>query len=112
MRIYGDENNTLILNELGKRIKDIRIKKAITQKEMAEMAGVSHSTVTRIENGDGATLDNLLKIMRMLGILTNIDLLIPEQELTPEDIFYNKTKAKRASKKKKIEKDWLWGDEE
>ena len=79
---------------------------------MAEIAGVSHSTVTRVENGDGATLDNLIKIMRMLGILSNIDLLIAEQELTPEDIFKNKTKAKRVSKKKNIDKDWTWGDEQ
>lgn len=112
MKIYGDENNVFILKELGNRIRDIRIKKDITQKEMAEIAGVSHSTVTRVENGDGATLDNLIKIMRMLGILSNIDLLIAEQELTPEDIFKNKTKAKRVSKKKNIDKDWTWGDEQ
>ena len=67
--------------------------------------------MTRIENGDGATLDNLIKIMRMLGRLNNIDLLIPEQELTPEDIFNHKTKPQRASKKKNIDKNWLWGDE-
>lgn len=111
MKIYGDENNIFILNELGKRIKDIRVSRSITQKKLSENAGVSYNTIIRFENGEGANLENLIKIMRVLDILQNFDLLIPEQELSPEEIFKGKKKRKRASKIKKEENNWKWGDE-
>ena len=111
MKIYGNENNIFIIKELGKRIKDVRISRSLTQKELAENAGISYNTVIRLENGEGANLENLIKIMRVLGILQNFDLLIPEQELSPEEIFKGKKKRKRASKIREKENDWQWGDE-
>lgn len=113
MKIYGYENNIFILKEIGNRIKDIRISKSMTQKELALNAGVAHSTVIRVENGEGANLDNLIKIIRILGFTQNFDLLIPEQEMTPEDIFMNKEKRKRVTKSKdNYEKsEWIWEDE-
>lgn len=112
MKIYGDENNTFILRELGKRIKDMRLGRCMTQKELAQDAGVSYNTLIRIENGEGANLENLMKVMRTLGILQNFELLVPEQELTPEESFKGISKRKRASRTKKEENNnWMWGDE-
>lgn len=112
MKIYGDENNTFILEELGKRIKDTRLNRSMSQKDLAYYSGVAQSTLIRIENGEGGNLENLMKIMRVLDLLQNFDLLIPEQELTPEEIFANISKRKRAPRiKKKEERQWAWGDE-
>lgn len=113
MKIYGDENNLFILKEIGNRIKEIRISKSMTQKDLASNAGVAHSTIVRIENGEGANLENLIKIIRILGFAQNFDLLIPEQEMTPEDIFMRKEKRKRVTKNnsKYTENEWIWGDE-
>lgn len=110
MKIQGDENNQWILIELGKRIKDIRISRSITQEELAHSAGLSFSTVVRVESGDGTNIENLLKILRVLNLVQNIDLLIPEQQPSPEELFRNKPKRQRASRTKK-ESDWKWGDE-
>lgn len=110
MKITGDENNKAILEELGHRIKDVRISRSITQQEMAQNAGVSFSTVVRAENGEGVNMENYMKILRILGLLSNFDMLIPEQEPTPEEIFKGKPKRQRASKRKK-EREWKWGDE-
>ena len=60
MKIYGDENNDFILKELGQRIKNVRISRSITQKELAIDAGVSYNTVIRFENGEGANLENVI----------------------------------------------------
>lgn len=113
MKIYGDENNSFILKELGQRVKDIRINQVMTQKDLCEKAGVSFSTVVRIENGEGINTDNLLKIMRALNLLQNWDLLIPEQDQTPDEILKEKNKRKRVFKiKEEKVKEWTWGDEE
>ena len=113
MKITGNENNTYILTEIGKRIKDIRVIHSMTQKELAEKAGVSAKTVERIENGENVKIENLLNVLRILNFLQNLNLLIPEQEyLSVEE---REKKRQRASKKALIVKEdnsWKWGDEE
>lgn len=112
MKIYGDENNEFILKEIGQRIKDVRMGRSMTQKELAHNACVGYNTVIRIENGEGVNIENLMRVMRVLGFIQNFEFLIPEQELTPEEIFNNKPKRKRASKIKQAKNNnWTWGDE-
>lgn len=49
MKSYGDENNAFILKEQGRRIKDIRIARSLTQKELSVQAGVSFSTIVGLK---------------------------------------------------------------
>jgi transcriptional regulator with XRE-family HTH domain len=41
----------------------------LTAAEVADRAGVGVSTVLRLENGAGATLENVLRVARALGVL-------------------------------------------
>ena len=110
MKITGDENNRFILRELGQRIKEIRIKRSLTQQELAQNAGVSFSTIARIENGTSVNMENYMRILRNLNLLQNFDLLVPEQQIAPEDILEKTPRRQRASKRKS-ERSWKWGDE-
>lgn len=111
MKITGEENNRFILRELGQRIKEIRIKRSLTQQELAQNAGVSFSTIARIENGTSVNMENYMRILRNLNLLQNFDLLVPEQQIAPEEILEKKPRRQRASKRKS-ERSWKWGDEE
>ena len=111
MKIRNTDSNVAVLMEIGQRIKDIRIAQLMTQNELCEKAGVSFNTIVRIENGESSNTNNLIRIVRALGLLENFDLLIPEQELLPEDLFQKKTKRKRVSKPKRKNVKWEWGDE-
>lgn len=112
MKIYGDERLEVILKELGGRIKDIRIKRDMTQKDLAENAGVSFSTVVRVEMGEGVNMENFMRIIRVFDFLGNFDLLVPEQILSPEDIYKGRQKKKRTYKgKKSAFTEWIWEDE-
>ncbi len=114
MKISGTENNETILKELGQRIKDIRIKMSMTQKEFALKAGVSARTIERLENGENINIECFLNVLRVINCIQNTDLLITEQILTPEMIFNNQKKRQRASAKQKKEEKifWKWGDEQ
>ncbi|NDV83385.1 helix-turn-helix domain-containing protein [Bacteroides sp. 51] len=72
-----------ILTLLGERLAALRLRKNISQEELALNSGVSISTISRIERGSKTTTDNLIKIMRTLDILENLDGLIPEQPISP-----------------------------
>ena len=114
MKIYGTESNDYILKELGKRIQDIRISVTITQRELAERAGVSPSTMERIENGENVKIENILNVMRALSLLNNLDIVIPEQEVIPTIVIERRVKRQRVRRKKENNEntiDWKWGDE-
>ena len=112
MRIYGDEGNAIILREIGERIQQIRVGKGMTQQELAQEAGVSFSTMTRIERGEGVQIEKLMLVMRVLGLLQNMNLLIPEQELSPEELYKGGKRRMRASKmQNQTVSEWKWGDE-
>ncbi len=54
---------------LGKRIKEIRKNKGLTQDELAEKIGIESTSISNIENGKYyPTADNLEKIMNALNI--------------------------------------------
>ena len=111
MKITGNENNNSILKELGQRIKDTRIAMSLTQKELALKAGVSSKTIERIEMGENIKVESFFNILRVFNSLSNVDLLVAQQEIPLEFVYRNKPKRKRASTKTEVKTDWVWGDE-
>lgn len=61
MRITGFESNEAILLELGQRIKDTRISMNYTQDELAQLAGVSAITLSRLERGKSVSMENMIR---------------------------------------------------
>lgn len=112
MKIYGTESNQILLQEVGSRIRDTRIAASVTQEDLAAETGLSLSTIKRIEHGGSVRIDSLFSIMRYLGLLQNIELLIPEQKVLPTELLDRGGKRKRASSKKQTDLNgWKWGDE-
>lgn len=55
------------LKSVGLRIRDIRKRSKISQERLAELTGLNHRTVLRIENGHTLpTLETLAKIAKIL----------------------------------------------
>lgn len=66
--------------QIGQAIRERRLRKNITQDELAESAGVSTPTLQKLEKGKG-TIANLITALRALG---SLDLLVPV--LTPPPV--------------------------
>ncbi len=112
MKIIGNESEQTILKELGTRIKQYRISLNMTQAELAEKCGVSSSTAVRLENGADLKISNYLKILGALGLIQNLDILVPEAQ---EDFkaLYEKKPARRRVKQStaKTKSNWVWGED-
>ena len=109
MKITGNENEMVIIKELGARIKQYRISLKLTQAELAEKCRISPSTVVRAENGDDSKLSNYIKILNGLGLIQNMDILIPETQPDFKAIFENKPPRQRAkTKREKVNETWVW----
>ncbi len=57
------------LDGLGRDVTTWRKLRHLTVDQVADRAGVSRSTVMRLESGQGASLENLLRVARALGVL-------------------------------------------
>ena len=60
---------TRALRDLGEDLATWRKLRRLTMAEVAERAGVGVNTVQRLEKGEGATLENVLRVARALGVL-------------------------------------------
>lgn len=104
-----------ILEELGERLLRHRLNQNLTQKELADEAGVGLNTVYRLERGQSTQLSNLIRILRALKLISNLDALVPETTFSPiEQAKLKKEERKRAShrrKKNTSSTSWKWDDE-
>lgn len=57
------------MRTFGEHLSTWRKLRQLTAAQVAERADVSVSTVLRLENGDGASLENVLRVSRALGVL-------------------------------------------
>lgn len=54
---------------MGEDLGTWRRLRRLTAAQVADRAGISRYTVMRLENGEGATMENLLRVARALGVL-------------------------------------------
>jgi transcriptional regulator with XRE-family HTH domain len=115
MEISDQLTDTTILTELGDRIGHRRLDLQMTQVELAEQAGVSKRTIERIEAGASAQTSNLVRIFRVLGLLPNLDRMIPATGPRPMDLLRRKGKRRQRASTRRAEQNadepWSWGED-
>jgi len=57
---------------IGADLATWRRLRRLTAAQVADRAGISRHTVMRLENGEGATMENLLRVARALGVLDQL----------------------------------------
>lgn len=103
-----------VLAEIGQRLAQHRLERNLTQAELAKEAGVSKRTLIRLEGGESTQLTNLIRILRALDLLANLDAFIPPPVPSPIAQLRSEGKRrKRASRKADTpgpDEKWTWGD--
>lgn len=99
--MWTDLSDTAILKRLGTRLKAYRIARGMKQQELAAESGVGISTIAKIENGQSVALSLLVSVMRTLGLLENLDLLVPEQKPSPMELLRTQGKQVKRVRTKK-----------
>jgi transcriptional regulator with XRE-family HTH domain len=72
-----------ILRELGKSLKLIRLKKNLTQEEVALRAGLDRTTIVQLEKGRSTSLLTFVQILRVLERLDFLNSLQEPEEISP-----------------------------
>jgi transcriptional regulator with XRE-family HTH domain len=101
-----------VLDEIGRRMTEARLARRMTQAQLARSAGVSKRTVERLEDGASTQLTNLVRCLRALGKLEQLDRLLPETPANPVDLLQRHGAARARGPRKSGEAGaWTWGDE-
>ena len=95
MNFYGMSDKA-ILRELGRRVKQRRLDKNLSQESLAEMAGVNRMTVVNLEQGRTTTLLTFVQVLHALGSLDGLQGFLPD--LGPSPLLVAKMKGKKRLK--------------
>ena len=85
MRDLTDINATdrEILQEIGRRLRELRRRRKFTMVEVAELSGLDRTTVSRAEQGDNPTLLTLVRMLRVYERLPALETFLPDPDVSP-----------------------------
>lgn len=115
MNITSSLSDVAVLEEMGLRIAQRRLDLQLTQMKVAEQAGVSKRTLERIEAGFPAQTLSLIRILRVLELISNIEQMLPAATPSPMDYLKMKGKTRRrapsATRVEEPKGKWSWDDD-
>lgn len=97
MTDYYEYSIPELVQMLGTRFKVYRMRSNMTQKEVAEQAGLTVNTVHKFENGlaPNLSISTFLLLMKAIGCINGLDELMPE---LPESPYLFDKKGKKAQR--------------
>lgn len=107
-------NSERLERDLCQKLVAIRLLKNISQTKLGEAAGVSRRTISRMENGEGVSLDTFIRVMMALDLADHLVALLPDSKIRPIERVNRKGERKNASSPRTLKKStekWEWGDE-
>ena len=101
-----------IETDIGHRLEELRLSQNRNQSQIAQEAGVSRRTITRLENGEGVSLDTLIRVMRALGVVEHFRMLLPDPAVRPIDRIRLKGRTRKHARPDSSgsAEPWQWED--
>jgi len=104
MESFKGMSDKSIIAEIGERVRRYRLSENITQQELSLKAGVARIVVHNLENGNGSNIKGLIRILRVLGFLEQLNLLLPTAEPSPMELADMKGRPRERASSKRLEK--------
>jgi transcriptional regulator with XRE-family HTH domain len=82
---------------LGEGLRELRVGRRLTQRELAEQANVSLGALQNLERGSGSTTTTLVRVLRALGQEQWIESLRPSPVFNPLEILESRARKGRAT---------------
>jgi transcriptional regulator with XRE-family HTH domain len=86
---------------LGERIRRLRLARNMDQRTTAEKAGVSEKALRNLETGRGSTVETLLRTLKALDSLRDMELLAAEPTIDPLALLRSAKPQRRVRRPRK-----------
>ncbi|MBU0992551.1 MAG: helix-turn-helix domain-containing protein [Proteobacteria bacterium] len=100
-----------IAAEIGERIRTLRLRKNLTQQQLADHVMLSLNSIKALEKGKGKMM-TLITVLRELGALDSLDAFVPLPQISPLQLVKLKGKnreratGKRGSQRSEGTSEW------
>lgn len=117
MKITEMLSDEAVLGELGIRLARQRVDRGYTQAMLAEQAGISKRTLERLEAGASCQLNSLIRVLRVLELVSGLEQLLPPARPGPMALLRGKGKQPKRVRPaapdstREPDAQWQWGDE-
>lgn len=76
-----------IMIEVGEKLKQLRLNKNYTQKELAETVGVNRRLIGEIEAGKGTSLLVFIKILKVFNKTDKLLEILESSSISPREMY-------------------------
>lgn len=73
---YDEISDIELLQRIGAKLKEIRLKQNIKQKELAKRAGLSMFSISQMETGHNTSMQSIIQVLRALNRMDMLDAFI------------------------------------
>ena len=107
--------DTAVLQEIGARIKHRRVDVRLTQAQLAQQSGIAKRTVERLESGRNTDALALVRVLRILKLIANLESLLPDTPQSPITLLKTQGRERTRVRTSRIkeagpsEPSWKWG---
>ncbi len=77
MSTYG-QSDKAILRDLGQRLRQARLRRNLSQQELADRAGLNRTTISEYERGASTSTLTLVQVLRALEMLDELAGFLPD----------------------------------
>jgi transcriptional regulator with XRE-family HTH domain len=102
------------MERLGKTLEAVRLQRNLTRQQVCAEAGLGIGALTRLEHGEGSTVESLLRIMTVLGLESRMEALLAPPPPSPLERVMTKVLRRRRARPPKVKPQpggWTWGDD-
>lgn len=91
-----------ILSTLGARLREQRLAQALSQRDLAEMAGLSLGALRKLENDGKCSLETLIRAVQALGLVGELEdlFILRRQSIAQMEHAEAASQRKRAPRRK------------
>lgn len=92
-----------ILSELGARLRAQRLAQALSQRDLAQMAGLSLGALRKLETDGQCSLETLIRVVQALGLTDELEnlFLLQHQSIAQMEQIAAANQRQRAPRRKK-----------
>ena len=114
MKITDTLTDAAVLAEVGRRIQRTRLARNVTQAHLATEAGISVPTLQRLEAGTSVQWVSLLRTLRALGLLGNLEAAIAEPGVRPIELLEHAGRTRQRASAERTNsgaEPWTWQED-
>lgn len=96
-------SNKSLMETIGRFIQSHRLNQNKTQNQMANIAGISRSTLSLLERGEKVRIDSFIQVLRALDLLYIMDVFKVQDQISPIEYAKLKKKQRKYASSKKVD---------